>query len=417
MLTVSRAAASGQGPLPVLDALAETIRSELSFHIVAVNVMHPERQELECVIVLGDDDAREMLLGTASPWSEWEPVMAPEFARQGAIWLPVGTSDWSDQIVHWTPATSAVPGPEGWHPEDMLLLPLRGQDAELLGIVSVDQPVTGRRPSDEELAYLMSVVDHAAIGVEQSRRAGAAADQTQQSSELRLAATMLLAETLDLRDPSTARHSRTVGELARQTAVALDLPNDLVQRIHAAGVLHDLGKLGIADAILYQPGPLTDAEWEEMRRHPEIGARILLHAGLADIARWVRSHHERVDGSGYPDGLDATQIPLEARILAVADAYEAMVADRPYRQGMTHEAARDELERCRDSQFDHDVVDAFLAALDDLALVDLRRAHHTHFANGDCRPGVQSPRQPRVAPEGAGLRPGCRRRRSPTPGR
>jgi diguanylate cyclase (GGDEF)-like protein len=369
MLAVSRAAASGQGPLPVLEALAETIRSELSFHVVAVNLLDQPTGEMRIVTVLGDDDARATLLGTASPWSEWEPVMAPEFARQGAIWLPVGTSDWSDQIAHWTPSTSAVPGPDGWHPDDMLLLPLRGQDGTILGTVSVDQPATGRRPTDEQIAYLMSVVDHAAIGVEQSLRAAGTGSEA--SSELRLAAAMLLAEALDLRDPSTGRHSRTVGEFAREIAVRLGFTPERVGRVHAAGVLHDLGKLGIADAILYKPGALSDSEWEEIKRHPEIGARILHHAGLTEIAQWVRAHHERVDGRGYPDGLSAEAIPVEARILAVADAYEAMIADRPYRLGMTPEAAREELERCSASQFDPAVVEAFLEALDsDLALLD-----------------------------------------------
>ncbi len=101
-----------------------------------------------------------------------------------------------------------------------------------------------------------------------------------------------------------------------------------------------------------------------MKRHPEIGARILLHAGLADISQWVRAHHERFDGHGYPDGLGAERIPLEARILAVADAYEAMIADRPYRSGMAPADARAELERCAGGQFDPDVVRAFLGALD-----------------------------------------------------
>jgi diguanylate cyclase (GGDEF)-like protein len=361
MLAVSRAAASGQGPAPVLEALAETIRSELSFHVVAINLLNADTGEMRIVTVLGDDDARATLMGTSSTWSEWEPVMGPEFARQGAVWLPAGASDWGDQIACWTPAMSAVPGPDGWHPEDMLLLPLRGQDGTILGTVSVDQPASGRRPTDDQVAYLMSVVDHAAIGVEQSlREAGDAAGPAGQSSELRLAAAMLLAEALDMRDPSTGRHSRTVGEYARQTAEALELAPERVQRIHAAGVLHDLGKLGIADAILYKPGPLSDSEWEEMKRHPEIGARILLHAGLADIAQWVRAHHERVDGGGYPDGLDAEEIPLEARILAVADAYEAMIADRPYRAGMAPADARAELERCSGGQFDPVVVRAFL---------------------------------------------------------
>ena len=100
-----------------------------------------------------------------------------------------------------------------------------------------------------------------------------------------------------------------------------------------------------------------------MTRHPEIGARILEHAGLRDIAAWVLAHHERLDGRGYPSGLAADAIPLEARILAVADAYEAMIADRPYRRGMPAEDARAELERCAGTQFDPTVVEAFLGTL------------------------------------------------------
>jgi HD-GYP domain-containing protein (c-di-GMP phosphodiesterase class II) len=183
------------------------------------------------------------------------------------------------------------------------------------------------------------------------------------AGELRLAAVMLLAETLDLRDPSTALHSRTVGQLARASALEMGLPADRVERIQAAGVLHDLGKLGIADAILFKPGPLDDGEWKEMKRHPEVGARILEHAGMHDIAAWVRAHHERVDGRGYPAGLTGEKISLEARILAVADAYEAMTADRPYRAGMPMEAACAELWACAGSQFDPDVVEAFIRAL------------------------------------------------------
>jgi HD-GYP domain-containing protein (c-di-GMP phosphodiesterase class II) len=177
---------------------------------------------------------------------------------------------------------------------------------------------------------------------------------------------MLLAETLDLRDSGTAEHSRTVGAFARDTAAALGLAPQRVERLQAAGVLHDLGKLGIADAILHKPGPLDDAEWREIRRHPEVGARILERAGLLDIAGWVRAHHERLDGQGYPNGLTAPQIPLEARILAVADAYEAMIADRPYRAGMPPAAARDELLRCAGTQFDPYVVQAFLSTLEAL---------------------------------------------------
>jgi HD-GYP domain-containing protein (c-di-GMP phosphodiesterase class II) len=173
---------------------------------------------------------------------------------------------------------------------------------------------------------------------------------------------LLLAEALDMRDPSTARHSYTVGRYARATAVALGLVADRVDRVHAAGVLHDLGKVGISDAILHKPGALTEAEWVEMKRHPGIGAQILSHAGMLDIAEWVGAHHERIDGQGYPDGLRGDEISLEARILAVADAYEAMIAERCYRPAMSEEAARAELLRCSGTQFDPVVVSAFLAA-------------------------------------------------------
>jgi HD-GYP domain-containing protein (c-di-GMP phosphodiesterase class II) len=133
--------------------------------------------------------------------------------------------------------------------------------------------------------------------------------------------------------------------------------------VHAAGVLHDLGKLGISDAILHKPSALNEGEWREMRRHPEVGARILEHAGMRDIAAWVRAHHERVDGRGYPEGLSSDAISLEAQILSVADSYEAMIADRPYRAGMPPNAARQELRRCAGTQFDPQVVAAFLRAL------------------------------------------------------
>jgi diguanylate cyclase (GGDEF)-like protein len=364
MLAVSRASASGTGPVPVLQALAETIRMELSFEVVAVNLRDFERGTLEVAVVLGDEDARSALLGKVNAWREFEAVMRPEHERCGAFFLPAGTP--VDFANSWVPEFVAASGTDAWDPDDMLLLPIRGADGEVLAIVSVDNPRSGRRPLDQELSVLMAVADHAGLALERAQRERAeAAALRAQSAELRLAAVMLLAETLDLRDPSTGRHSRTVGELARRTALALRIEPGRVDRVHAAGVLHDLGKLGISDAVLYKPAALDDHEWREMKRHPEIGARILEHAGLRDIARWVRSHHERVDGLGYPDALSAEEIPLEAKVLAVADAYEAMIADRPYRQGMPVADARDELERCAGTQFDRTVVEAFLAAVPD----------------------------------------------------
>jgi diguanylate cyclase (GGDEF)-like protein/putative nucleotidyltransferase with HDIG domain len=183
-------------------------------------------------------------------------------------------------------------------------------------------------------------------------------------AEEHLAAVLILAETLDMRDTSTARHSETVARYAKLIALELGLPPKDVERIHLAGMLHDIGKIGISDKILQKPGSLNQAEWEEMRKHPELGSRILDGANLQDISFWVRAHHERPDGRGYPLGLGDEKIPLEAKILAVADSYEAMTGDRVYRPGMCHEDARTELLRCCGSQFDRDVVHAFTHALE-----------------------------------------------------
>ncbi|MDQ5807862.1 MAG: diguanylate cyclase [Actinomycetota bacterium] len=188
-------------------------------------------------------------------------------------------------------------------------------------------------------------------------------DDPRQAVE-QVAAVLILAETLDLRDSGTAQHSQTVGRLCEQIATALGLPEERVERVRLAGLLHDLGKIGVADTILQKPGALDDAEWAEMRKHPELGARILSGANLDDLSAWVLAHHERPDGRGYPSGLVGDQIPLEARILAVADSFEAMTSDRVYRAGMPVADAVAELERCAGAQFDEHVVDAFVAVLD-----------------------------------------------------
>ncbi|HEU4977789.1 MAG TPA: diguanylate cyclase [Solirubrobacteraceae bacterium] len=205
-----------------------------------------------------------------------------------------------------------------------------------------------------------TVVFSRTLGEEMSRpRADAVA------REEHLSAVLVLAEALDLRDADTALHARTVARYAAMTGRALGLGPARIERLHVAGLLHDVGKVGVADTILRKPGPLTDAEWAEMRKHSELGARIVAGANLPDVAGWVLAHHERPDGGGYPAGLRADRIPLEALILAVADAFEAMTGDRVYRRGMPEGAARAELRRCAGTQFDPAVVEAFLGALGD----------------------------------------------------
>jgi diguanylate cyclase (GGDEF)-like protein len=179
--------------------------------------------------------------------------------------------------------------------------------------------------------------------------------------ERQLATALRLAEALDIRDAGTAAHSQTVGRYAEATARALGMSDERCQRVRYAGMVHDVGKIGVPDAILCKPGALTPEEEAEMRKHPEIGARILAGSDLSDISAWVVAHHERPDGAGYPLGLRRDEIPLEALILAVADAYEAMTNDRPFRSAMAAVSAQNELIRGVGRQFDASVVHAFLS--------------------------------------------------------
>ncbi len=173
-----------------------------------------------------------------------------------------------------------------------------------------------------------------------------------------------IARVIDARDGGTARHSRVVARYAELTARELNLPPDVVEDIRLAGLLHDVGKTAIPERILAKPGPLTDLEWLEMRRHPWIAVELLEDAGMDQIREWIYCHHERPDGCGYPRGLKADEIPLEARILAVADAYEAMTNDRVYRRSIGKSHACEELRECTGSQFDEVVVEAFLRVVE-----------------------------------------------------
>ena len=194
-----------------------------------------------------------------------------------------------------------------------------------------------------------------------------AEDLAQANSRLESAnlsfATALVA-TLDARDRYTAGHSAAVAVYARDIAARMGLTQEQQNLVHLAGLVHDIGKIGLPPGLLEKPGALTLEERRQMEKHSEIGQRILEKVDdYSEIAAIVRHHHERVDGGGYPDGLDGSEIPRLSRIIAVADAYNAMTSDRPYRDAMPSRVARLRLAQAVGSQFDTSVVAAFEAIL------------------------------------------------------
>lgn len=254
---------------------------------------------------------------------------------------------------------------------------LRDAFADATVPITISFGIAAHPAHAETAASLVRAADEALYGAKDSGRnrsvihsaalrglAREGRDERDIEAERFLAVVLDLAEAVDVRFSGSARHSETVGRYAELMARELGLPEQRIGRVRLAGLLHDVGKVGVPDAILRKAGPLSDEERAIVARHPELGAQILEHPSLRDVQAWVRAHHERPDGTGYPCGLAGDELPLEARVVAVADAYEAMTSDRSYRDAIGHERARDELCRHAGAQFDAVVVDAFLRVLD-----------------------------------------------------
>ncbi|HVD49827.1 MAG TPA: HD-GYP domain-containing protein [Gaiellaceae bacterium] len=171
----------------------------------------------------------------------------------------------------------------------------------------------------------------------------------------------VLSGAIEARDPYTRGHSARVTALAEAVARKLGWSEERLASLRLGGPLHDIGKLAVSDEVLRKAGRLDDHELAQIREHPKTGARLILRiAALRDAIPYVLYHHERWDGAGYPSGKAGEEIPLEARVLAVADAFDAMTSDRPYRRALTHEEALAEVERCAGTQFDPQIASVFL---------------------------------------------------------
>ncbi len=236
----------------------------------------------------------------------------------------------------------------------VVIVPVRSAQ-ETIGTLALGRSRgTGGRPFTEaEIRMLEGVAEIGGTAIQRARL-------HQNLEEAYLQIVLALAGAVDARDTYTSDHSERIAMWAEAVARTMGCRSDEVQVIRRAARLHDIGKIGIPDSILLKPMALTEAEWAVMRRHPLIGSEILMSVQrMRGVAKLVRHHQERWDGTGYPDGLMGEEIPLGARILSVVDAYSAITDDRPYKHAQTHDEAVAELRRCAGTQFDPRVVDVF----------------------------------------------------------
>jgi putative nucleotidyltransferase with HDIG domain len=223
-----------------------------------------------------------------------------------------------------------------------------------LGILHLDRGPLQKPFTRDDLHLADALAANVSAGIE-------SAQLLKKQRELFYATVTMLAQSVELRDPYTGGHTARVTEYSILLGQQLDLDAEDMRLIQIGTPLHDIGKIGIDDAILRKPGKLTPQEFDTMKKHTTMGAKILEQVvELGPVIPIVRSHHERWDGKGYPDGLGGEQIPRLARIVAVCDAFDAMTSDRPYRQGMPAEVAFAEVEKQRGMQFDPSIADAFL---------------------------------------------------------
>jgi len=250
-------------------------------------------------------------------------------------------------------------------------------DKQLLGALYLDHPRREGRFTEEDLHFASGVAGIAAVAITNALAVRQARSAAQQLNHTYLSMLSVLANAIEARDHYTIGHTWRVARFAQTAARRLGWNQEKLGEIEVGGMLHDIGKIGVPDSILSKGGPLTEEEQRLMELHPQIGARMLRDVpSLQHVLPYVLHHHERYDGTGYPQGLRAAAIPAEARLLAVADALDAMTSNRPYRRGLARDAALDEIRQRAGSQFDPAVVEALLQASEAGELAPYLRVGH-----------------------------------------
>ncbi|KDR96434.1 HD-GYP domain, c-di-GMP phosphodiesterase class II (or its inactivated variant) [Peptoclostridium litorale DSM 5388] len=241
--------------------------------------------------------------------------------------------------------------------KSMLTIPIKFKE-KTLGVLQVINKKGKASFDDKDEAFLEAISTSAAIAIENAKL-------YKEMKNTYFETIHALASSIDAKDPYTRGHSHRVTEYSVEIGKEMNLRDDELERLEYMAVLHDIGKIGIRDSILNKTAPLNDEEYEVIKDHPLIGAKILESSkSLKMLINGVKYHHEKYDGTGYGEGLKGREIPLGARIIAVADAYDAMTTDRPYRKGLSHEISMEEINKFSGRQFDPEIVRHFNAMME-----------------------------------------------------
>jgi len=322
-----------------LESVVELLECETG----SLYLIDEEKNELYFEVALGDkgDAVKEIRLKMGEGVAGW-------VAQEGKSDLvPDTTSD-----PRWA---SRVDEKSQFQTYNMITVPVKAKD-KVIGVLQAINKLQGEKPDVADRMLLENLSDQVAIALENARLYE---EQKQMFTDTAEA----MAIAIDKRDPYTGGHTKRVRDLSMATARYLDLSPDSMEWLELSAILHDIGKIGVDDKILRKPEKLNEEEFAQMRQHPGYGFEILQHVKpLEQAIPGMKYHHERFDGKGYPERFSKEEIPTMARIIAVADTWDAMTSDRPYRKGLSDEIAVEELKKCSGTQFDPEVVKAFLKA-------------------------------------------------------
>jgi len=315
------------------------------------------RNERLCHFGLSDDDLLMVRRAPPAPPRELKGMLEREHRICNSYYLPFD----QQRPVQLLTLTHEGGKPGGdWRPGDSLVIPLTAKSG-MIGYLAALDPADGRVPTVEIVRLLELYANQAATAIDNLRLYNDLEVSYYDTLRAFVAA-------MEAKDPYTKGHSENVQRFAVMLARHLGLAEDRIKLISHSALLHDIGKLGVSESILIKPDTLTEAEYEEVKRHPLAGSQMVARIeNLVESAPIIHSHHEYFDGNGYPEGISGSRIPLESRIIAVADAFEAMTSDRPYRKAFPSAEAIKRLREFSGRQFDQAVVEAFVEISGQLA--------------------------------------------------